>query len=109
MNASRALNQLHHEPLVRSPVEKNVVHSQWWAKERCESGLVGLVDDHSPQGFEKKCPVGGNSSLCDLKVHGGPRGVALNVAEYPLGLAVMPKECERRQAKELLVGVALAT
>jgi hypothetical protein len=48
MNASRALNQLHHEPLVKHPVEEHVVHSRWWVKERCESELVGLVDDHSP-------------------------------------------------------------
>lgn len=47
-NASRALNQPHHVSLVMHPVEKHVVHSQWRVQERYESGLVGLVDDHSP-------------------------------------------------------------
>jgi hypothetical protein len=57
------------------PEEMHVVLSQRWVMERCESGLVELVDDHSPWSYAKECPVW-RYSLGDLSVHGGLSGVA---------------------------------
>jgi hypothetical protein len=69
----------------------HVVLSQRWVTERCENGLVGLVDDYSSWSSAKECPVW-RYSLGDLNVHVGLNGVAQKVAEHP---EATPKKWER--------------
>lgn len=108
MNTSSVLDQPHHGPWMRRPVEKHGDHSQSRVEEQFENGLVGLADDHSPWHYATELPGYGYDSLGGLKVQERLSGVVVNVVEY-LRAEATPMKWEKSQGKGLLVGGALAT